>query len=567
MDLVALTPYLERTPNPSPMPNLLRTSVRWLLLSAGAAAPVTGQTRPDHGTLVVVVGQEATLPIPTLVSGRADADVASLLFLHLAELVPGQPTSGDEGFAPRLARSWTRRDSLTLAVDLDPRARWHDGTPVTARDVAFTFDRFRNPAVAPQEAFILRYLAAATAEGDHRVVFRFRRWYAEQLYDLIQHVAPLPAHLVDTIPPERFAQSEFARAPVGNGPYRWVRRTPGRMIELRADSSFFLQAPHVDRVVFLLARDPEAQLNLLLDGTADALQNVAPSALPRIRAQGRLAVVPVPTLSVGYLTLNLRAPGDSIRPHPILGDRDVRRALAMALDRETMVRAVLGDFGTVPEGPVAQRHWFRSTATGPIPYDPAGARRLLDRRGWRDTDGDGVRDRNGIPFRLTLIFPGTNVVRATMAPLIQEQLRQIGIQIDLVRLDGPVWLERHDRGAFDIDFSQASYDPSPMALNQAWRCEARGGVNVGGYCNPAVDTALEQVSTAPHATAAMWQRPIRMIVEDAPAIFLYGLTNAAVVHDRFARTPFPPTAYWSDVWRWTVKPGRQIPRDREPGPR
>src|SRR6185369_9220753 len=109
---------------------------------------------------------------------------------------PGKSVADERGYEPQLARSWTRRDSLTLVFELDPRAKWHDGVPVTAKDVVFSFARMRDPAVDPDRALLLRHLASVTAENEHRVVLRFSLAYPEQFYDATYQVQPLPAHLV-----------------------------------------------------------------------------------------------------------------------------------------------------------------------------------------------------------------------------------------------------------------------------------------------------------------------------------------------------------------------------------
>lgn len=530
------------------------------------AAARQAAVQGEQGSLVIVVGQEASAPIPTIIGSRADADVADLVFLHLARLGPKMETAGDDGFVPELASRWIRRDSVTLAFDLDPRARWHDGRPVTARDVAFTFNRYRDTTFSTQYSVILRHIRSVTAEGDRRVVIRFSQVYSEQLYDAAYHMQPLPAHLVDTIPQERLALSAFARAPVGNGPYRWGRKESGRLIELTANPQFFLGAPKITRVVFLRAPDPEAQMSLLLDGTADAHQAISPvTGVPRMLARKEFVIRPVPSLTVGYLTFNLRASGDRTQPHPILADPDVRRALAMAVDRRTLVRVAFGDYGRVPEGPVAQTQWFGVTGGRPVlPYDPEGARRLLAARGWVAGRG-GVLEKNGVPLVLRLNYPGPNAARAAMAPLVQEELRQIGVRIELVRLEGAVWVDRRHHGEFDVDFSQASLDPSPANLNQSWSCRGVGGENAGGYCNPQVDTLIDRAIGRPGRDLAIWRQILTLIIRDAPAIFVYAPTNAMVLHRRYQNVIVRPTSYWADVWQWSVRPGQQISRDRGSG--
>src|SRR5690606_18264427 len=135
-------------------------------------------------------------------------------------------------------RSWSRRDSLTLVFELDPRARWHDGRPVTAEDVVFTFTRAMDPAIAPSIAELLHAIDTVRAEGQHQVVISFKRVYPEQFFDATHYVQPLPAHLVRRLHPDSIATSDYARAPVGNGAYRWTRTVPGQLLEFTADPAF-----------------------------------------------------------------------------------------------------------------------------------------------------------------------------------------------------------------------------------------------------------------------------------------------------------------------------------------
>lgn len=536
-----------------------------LLTVLGASTLPARQAGSDRGTIVILVGQEATTPVPTVPLTKANLDIMGLLFLKLARTDSTRQTTNERAFEPELAASWSRRDSVTLAFDLDPRARWHDGRPVTARDVVHTFERIRTPGVDPQSNLLTRFIASVTAEGERRVVFRFSRVYLEQFFDAVEHVAPLPAHLVDTIPAARLTASAFAQAPIGNGPYRWVRRETGRQLELAAVPDFFLGQPRLDRVIFLLARDFDAQTNLLLDGTADAIENVnPPPRIARVAARPNIRMIGAPTFGVGYLLFNQRAYGDRSQPHPILADPVVRRALVMALDRERIVRSVLGPYGDVPEGPVAQLHWNRTPNWRPPRPDPAGALALLRQAGWNDSNRDGILDRNGIPLILRLNYPGTNAVRAPMAAQVQEQLRHIGIRIELIRLDGPVWNERRNTGEFDIDFSQAAMSVTPSGLVQSWSCAGRSGTNVAHYCNPRVDSLLDAAANARQSPLPLYREVVRQIAEDAPALFLYTVTNAAAVHTRFANVQFRPESWWSLLWKWSVRPGRQIARDRSP---
>lgn len=542
-------------------PWTLRAWLGAALFSAVATA------HPRHGaaqaSIVIVTGGEATVPIPTLMEGPqaavSNSDVADQLFLRLADLGPTLITAGDRAFEPRLARRWTRRDSVTLAFDLDPRATWQDGAPVTAADVVFTFSRARDPAVAPGLAGLLRRVASVTAEGERRVVFRFTEPYAEQLYDAVFHVAPIPAHLLATIPAADLPRAPFVQAPVGSGPYRWVRRVPGQFVELAANERFFLGTPAIKRVIFRLATDADARLNLMLGGEADAMDNVPPprTNLARVEREPHLRIVPVPSPTVGFLLFNQRDPRDRERPHPILSDTAVRRAIGLALDRRTMVRATLGTAGEVPYGPTSTLLWIRHGAPPARGQNAVEARRLLASSGWTDHDGDGTLDRNGQPLALTLTTTNTSAIRGQIAQQAQEQLRQVGIRLEIERLDFPVYNERRDAGQFDVDFASTSQDPSPTGLGQGWSCKGRR--NVSRFCDPVVDSLLEAASRATTGAQDAYRAVLRRIEDDAPAVFMFALNYMYVVDRRFLNVRIRPESAWLALREWTVS-AAAVPR-------
>jgi peptide/nickel transport system substrate-binding protein len=471
-------------------------------------------------------------------------------------------TAGDGDFVAALASSWTRRDSVTLAFDLDRRARWHDGTPVTARDVVFTINRAKSPGVSPRLSELLRQITSVTAEGTHRVVFRYARPYAEQLYDATFHVAPLPAHLLDSLRPEDVARSAFVSSPVGSGPYRWVRNVPGQFVELAAVPDFFLGKPKLDRLILRTAVNPAARLNLLLSGQADAMDIIPPPPdnLRRVAADTSLRLIPVPSSTVGYLLFNQRDPKSHARPHPILADVRVRRAITLGLNRQQLVQAVFGPHAVVPYGPVSQLYWIRQGAPAPEGADVTEARRLLAATGWGDSDGDGTLDRAGRPLRLTLSLPNTSGIRRQMGLLVQEQLRRIGIQLELQQLEFPVWLERRAAGDFDVDFSGVSQDASPSGLTQAWTCT--GGSNVAGYCNRRVDSLMEQAILGKENPSEIWHEALRQIEEDAPATFLYAPTFVYAVNKRYQDVTINPQSSWVTLRKWSVSPASVSGRSR-----
>lgn len=529
-----------------------------------ASPPVWAQ-QSTGGTIVIVTGGEASTPIPTLMEGPASTtanfELADQLFLRLAIPRPGGSTYGDDDFVPQLARSWSRPDSLTIVFELDPRARWHDGTPVTARDIVFTFSRALDPGIAPALANLLRYVESVAADSLGRVVIRFRRAYPEQFFDVTWYVAPIPAHLLASLPPDAIARSAFVREPVGSGPYRWARREPGQFIELAADPRFFLGRPGTDRLIFRLATDADARMNLVLSGEADATLNVIPplSNRDRILETGEMRLLTTPSNGIAYLLFNQRAPGDSTRPHPILADVRVRRAIVAALDRQSMVRAAYGPYAKVPYGPASGMLWISELTPNAPRQNVSAARRLLADAGWRDSDRDGVLDRAGVPLQLTVVLPGTSAPRRQIAVQAQEQLRQIGIRLDVQSMDGPVWGGRHTSGNFDISFASATQNPTPSGLTQSWSC--RGGSNVARYCNPIVDSLMYRAILSDSNPSKLWLEVLRRVEYDAAAAFIYAPLQVIAVHKRFEQVAVRADSPWLSVHRWKVRRGQALPRD------
>ncbi len=538
-----------------------------LLLSLLPLLPLSlpAQVAPDAGTIVIAASREATSPIPTLwANDQVNREVSDLMFLRLVEPAPSLRTADEKSFVPKLARHWARRDSLTLVFDLDPRARWQDGTPVTSRDAVFTLERARDPVLSPQTASLLRRISGVTAEGDGRVVVHFREAYAEQLYDATYHAPLLPAHLLQGIPPESLATSAFARSPVGSGPYRFGQRTPGARLELTGWDAFYLGRPRIRRVIFLLAADPEARVNLVLNGTVDVLESIYAMPNPaRLEHLPAFLYYPVPGLQLSYITMNLRNPADTSQPHPLLADADLRRALVLLLDRRKIARGAYGPMTGVPNGPVSSIVGRTLDIPEPAGPDPGKARRLLAARGWADHDGDGVLDREGTRLSLSLLVPSVVFPRRLMATQIQEAYRLAGIELRLEVLEPQVFTARRRAGTYDLEFTGVTQDPTPSGLTQTWLCSSPRISNVNHFCDPVVDSLVARGLADRSGGARPYREAMLRIAEDVPAIFMTSTTPMVAVHRRITNVSIRPESTWLELWRWSVRPGQQLERDRQ----
>ncbi len=512
---------------------------------------------PTGGTLVIASPGDADILFPPSASTQLAAHVTERIFPRLAELGTDLNTVGDSGLTPMLAERWERRDSLTLVFHVDPRARWQDGRPVTAADVAFTFDVYRDSLTGSAFRVNLEPIASVSVEGERAVAFRFLRAYPEQLYDATFHLRILPRHLLDSIPRERLASSAFARDPVGAGPFRFERWDPGAEIELVADTAFFRGRPHLDRIVWRILPDVPAAVSALAAGDADAMETIPMrDEIERLLRVPDVRLVPYPSPFLGGLLFNVR--------RPAFADRDVRRALAMAIDRATVVRSVFGPYGDVPVGAVTRMVWIADGQVRQLPYDTAAAARLLEERGWRLAPGAAVRTRAGRPLRFTLLVPSTSRVRQQAAVLVQDQLRRVGVDLRIQVLEFALFDARTRTGDFDAAMFSRTLDPSPANLAQFWAARSIGGGNQGGYASAGFDSLLTAAAAAPTRAAAqpLYHAALERLNEDAPAVFIYSPKNNAAIHQRFEHVTIRPDSWLATVATWSIAPERRLPRDR-----
>ena len=544
----------------------LLTALGLCALLAVAACARTDAGRgsgPAGGTLVILATADADVLFPPSGASTTGADIAGLVFSRLAELTFDLNTVDDAGFRPSLARSWEHADSTTLVFHLDPRARWHDGAPVRAADVAFTFDVYRDTLVNSRFRPNLDAIDSVTVRDSLTAVFHFARWYPEQLYDATYHMKVLPRHLLDTIPRARLASSAFARAPVGSGPFRFVRWDEGSTIEVAADTGYVLGRPKLSRVIWRIVPDLPAAVSALVAGEGDAIPVIPQAELrERVRAAPDLRLVPYPSNAVAYVAFNLRDRRGR-GPHPIFGDRDVRRAIAMGIDRVAVVRSLFGADGEVPVGATARAQWIWSDSIRQVPYDPAEARRLLEARGWRPGPG-GVRVRDGVPLRFDLILSATSRARADAAVLVQSQLKALGVDMRIQPLEFNLFEQRSIRKDFDASFQARNLDASPTSVLQLFGAAAEGQSNYGSYASAAFDSLARRAIAAPTRAAAraLWRDALGTLNEDAAAVFLFTPPYAAALHRRFQGVRIRPDEWLAGVTEWYVPPGARLPRDR-----
>jgi len=235
------------------------------------------------------------------------------------------------------------------------------------------------------------------------------------------------------------------------------------------------------------------------------------------------------------------------RPHSVLGDREVRRALTEAVDRPTLARAVFGEGTKVPPGPMSQLLWIWDDSTRVLRFNPSRARQVLARR----------------PITLDILAPSTSPTRRQLALAIQEAWRKIGVNATVTTVDFSVFQERLAAGRFDSYIGAYLDEPSPRGLADQWSRAGWGVLNYGRYGNPAFDSLLVRAQKETEVTNAsrLWREAMDTINADAPAIFLYAPANRAAIQRRLENVKLDPYSWLSGLREWRIDPARALGRD------
>ncbi len=511
------------------------------------------------GVLRIATAADADALIPPIVATLQGKQVVDQLFDHLAEPVPPLRTVGDAGFRPQLAARWTwAPDSLSVAFALNPAARWHDGTPVRARDVAFSFALFTDPAVASPHASNFAGIDSVSLRDSLTAVVWWGRRHPEQFFQVAYNLAILPAHLLEGADRTALASTPFATAPVGSGRYRLERWAKGSDLVLRADSANYRGRPGYDRVVWLMAPDPTAAGTRLRAGEADVLDQVRGELAGQLRADPAVQLVDYGSLQYASLLLNhARATGGA---RGLFASRALRVALTQALDRPALVANALDSLGQVALGPVPRSEPTADAAMRQLAYDTTAAARALDSLGWRRANPTGERRSNGQPLAFAILTPASSSTRQRLAVLLQEQYRRLGITVTVDAVDPATFGKRLAEGDFDTALHLWQADPSPATIRQAWGSPQGTEIaaNFSRYRNPQVDAVLDSAATAFNEgrRTALFRQAYQRMVDDAAAVWLYEPRNLLAVRRTVAPTGARADAWWGKLADWRPAGGR-----------
>jgi peptide/nickel transport system substrate-binding protein len=520
----------------------------------------------NGGTLVVSASQDPGTLFPPFVETATAKQIAEQIYDYLADVGPSLDTRNEKDFRRELADDWRwSTDSLSLAFHLNPRARWHDGRNVTADDVRFTFELNKNPAVASRYLSSLDNIDSVTVADSLTAIFWFHRRQPTQFLDAAAQLLILPAHQLRDIAPDRLQRA--APPPMGSGRFRLERWQRGESVAIVADTSNYRGQPRLDRVVWTVAPDLTTAVTRLKRGDIDFLDGLTPENVAELGSQPNVRLLAAPTMDYAFLRFNLRDPANGSRPHPLFGNRELRRAIAMSIDRTSLVRSILDTLGVVPAGPAVRSFPSTDPNLVQIPFDSVRAGAILDSLGW--TRGpDGIRAKRGRPLAFTLIVPSHSTNRVRMGVLLQEKLRQAGIRVNVDKMQYLAEVTREQKGDFDASLDNLTMPSSLDATRDAWTTSGIGknGANYGRYSNPRFDVLLDSALLAdPGHARARFTAAYSVINDDAPAVWLYEPRKIMGLNGRVKTGEMRPDSWWFSLSDWSVSPSGRRPKG-EPSP-
>lgn len=487
--------------------------------SGGAAA---GGAKHRGGTLIVGTEADADALNPAISSTGDASDIYGNLFIYLCKSTPDM-----EDYEPWGAKSWEFSDDRkTLTFHLRDDIYWHDGVKMTAYDVEYSFYLHKNPEVAWATIRWLDNIESVTAVDSFTVVTKFSKVYPYQLTDANVY-RPVPKHLLEHIPPSEMKNAEFNRNPVGNGPFKFKKWVAQQYIEIVANDDYFLGRPNLDKVIFKVVPDRTSLLTQVETGEIDLYHKFPPEAYERLSKNPDYEIYRFPSRSYYYVGWN--------NAYPLFSNRDVRRALNMAINRKEIIDVLCYGLAKPVYGPFLSWLWAYSPDIKPLPFDPNEARRVLAQEGWTDHDGDGWLDKDGRTFEFELLTNENNQLRKDIVLMVQDKLAAIGVKVKPRSMEFTTWVDELQKKNFQA--SVGGWIVSIKAdLTSHWHSKSiTDKFNYVSYSNPKVDRLIDAASMELDRTKAkaMWAEAQQIIADDAPYFFLFNLDDLNVLHKRF----------------------------------
>ena len=459
---------------------------------------------PDPNTLVMIIESS-----PTNLDPRVGTDGQSE---RIDELIFDALLTRDEHFnvQPGLAERWEMPDPLTYVFHLHHGVTFHDGAALTSRDVKWTLDSLIQGKIRSTKSAAFRFVDRIDTPDDFTVVFHLKEPYASLLWNLSEGaIGIVPYGSLD----------EVTRKPVGSGPFKFVSAEQDKEIIVDRNDNYWGEKAHLARVRFAVVPDPTTRALELRKGSADvAINALTADTVLALEREPNLKIERGPGTILSYLAFNTR--------DPVLQDVRVRQAIAYAVDRGPLLQYIWRGFAQPALSVLPPQSWAYDANVATYPHDPEKARQMLDAAGYN------LRD--GVRFHLTM-KTSTEESTRLLAAVLQQQLRDVGIALDIRTFEFATFFADVTRGAFQfysLRWIGGNEDPDIFETFHSHRFPPNG-TNRGFYSNPRLDDLINQArrETDQSARKQIYDEVQRILAQDEPYINLWYFDNV-LVHTR-----------------------------------
>ena len=461
---------------------------------------------------------------------------------------------------PTVDNGGVSADGKTITLKFKDGLKWHDGQPVTSEDFKFTWQFVVDPNTKSQTSIGWDRIESVDTPDNLTAIVHLKEPYVPFVAAALSFPV-LPKHALEGVADP--GNSEFARKPIGNGTFIFQEWIPGDHITVVANPEA-MKPPKIEKIIFKFVPDMNTLVALLRTGDVDIAYDLRELQIAEVLKMKDVEPFVVPGVAVERYYFNLRDPNDLTKPHPIFSDIRVRKAVAMGMDRFTAVSRILQGYGEVAVTELDNHPWFNEELQ-PVPYDPEAAKALLDEAGWKDTDGDGIRDKDGKKLSFTHSTTAGNQVRENLQVFFQQNLKDIGVEMVIQNYPAATLFGGcADNGIFGqskFDMMGFTNKPASIDLAQEWadfflcdavkNCETNpAGTNSWGYCDEETDAALKCAigEVDPDKRLACIKEAQKLIYEDYVALYVYDRLDVYAANKRIGG--FNPTVFGSWTWNF-----------------
>ncbi len=504
----------------------------------------TPEAQPADGDMLVI-GAEVDLDtmFPPTSNSVSSSDVYSNIYWYLMRSNPDFIT-----VRPGLADSFRfSEDSLSIDYFIHPGITWHDGEPFTADDVVFAHDVCKAPEIGWSAVSWLDHITSVEALNPLTVRFTFDEQYMYQIQD--SNVCyPLPKHILGDVPYAEMAEHPIAREPVGNGPFRFVSWESGQEVVIEANPDFALGRPHLNRVTLRIIPDQTSLTTQIQNGDIDLWTRFGPAFYSQLSEAPGLTVHSYPGRSYSYVAWN--------RLDPLFEDKRVRQALTMAIDRQQIVDALVYGQATVGTQPLISTIWAHDPTIEPYPFDPERAKALLDEAGWTDSNGDGVRDKDGHELKFQMSTNSNNRMRVDIVTVIQQQLKGVGAEVTPNVLEFNTFIDQLLGKEYQTAVGGWNVGIKAALTPLLGRDELFNFVSAD---NERMHELMAQAELERDREKAkrLWSEMQRIAVDETYYTYLFQLNDLHAINERFENTDMNAYSWGFNLEEWFVPEGRQ----------